>query len=146
MDREDALRRIKKCMALSKSANDNEASVALRQAQSLMRTYDVTELDVAAADIAAEGVKSLTATRNSAGWEMRLARLLSKAFGLEHYLQRGAFYAPRGGERILILAEWVYIGPSARVAMACYTHQVLGLTARALTPARTPTYTSRCRA
>ena len=37
MNRDDALKKIKKCLALSRSANEHEAAAALRQAQALMR-------------------------------------------------------------------------------------------------------------
>ena len=35
MNRDDALKKIKKCLALSRSANEHEAAAALRQAQAL---------------------------------------------------------------------------------------------------------------
>jgi len=36
---ERAIRKIKHCLALAQSANENEAATALRQAQALMREY-----------------------------------------------------------------------------------------------------------
>ena len=50
MNREDALKKIKKCLALSRSANEHEAAVALRQAQHLMREHGLREQDVSLAD------------------------------------------------------------------------------------------------
>ena len=41
MSREEAILKIKKCLALAKSANENEAAIALRQAQSLMREFQI---------------------------------------------------------------------------------------------------------
>lgn len=43
---ERAIRKIKHCLALAQSANENEAATALRQAQALMREYRLTEMDV----------------------------------------------------------------------------------------------------
>lgn len=127
MNRDDVLRRVKKCMAMGASPNEHEAAAALRQAQKLMTLHGVTEADVLAAEITAESVKSLTATRNPAGWEMHLASLLSGAFSLERYLKRGYCYIPpKPHPRKIVLAEWVYIGPTDRAVMAAYAHTVLG--------------------
>ncbi|MFC0020178.1 DUF2786 domain-containing protein [Neisseria gonorrhoeae] len=41
MDKEKVLDKIKKCLALGRSANEHEAAQALRQAQALMEKYKV---------------------------------------------------------------------------------------------------------
>ena len=41
MDKEKALDKIKKCLALSRSANEHEAAQALKHAQALMDKYGV---------------------------------------------------------------------------------------------------------
>ena len=41
MDKETALTKIKKCLALSKSVNEHEAAIALKQAQRLMQEYSL---------------------------------------------------------------------------------------------------------
>ena len=46
MDKERILEKIKKCLALSKSANEHEAAQALKQAQALMREYGITDIEV----------------------------------------------------------------------------------------------------
>ena len=48
---ERAIRKIKHCLALAQSANENEAATALRQAQALMREYRLTEMDVKLSDV-----------------------------------------------------------------------------------------------
>ena len=48
---ERVIRKIKRCLALSKSSNENEAATAMRQAQALMREYRLTELDVRLSDV-----------------------------------------------------------------------------------------------
>ena len=54
------LRKIERCLALSRSANEHEAGTALRQAQHLMDEYGVSEIDVAASTIDRVAVKSPT--------------------------------------------------------------------------------------
>ena len=43
---ERVIRKIKHCLALAQSANENEAATALRQAQALMREHRLTDMDV----------------------------------------------------------------------------------------------------
>lgn len=51
MDKEKVLDKIKKCLALGKSANEHEAAQALKQAQALMPKYEISDADVALSDI-----------------------------------------------------------------------------------------------
>lgn len=46
MDKAKVLEKIKKCLALSQSANENEAAQALKQAQALMRQYSIIDIEV----------------------------------------------------------------------------------------------------
>lgn len=46
MDKKAAIEKIRKCLALAKSANEHEAAAALRQAQALMRKYGVEDGDI----------------------------------------------------------------------------------------------------
>lgn len=46
-----ALEKIKKCLALAKSSNPNEAATALRQAQALMKKYGVTDETLELSDV-----------------------------------------------------------------------------------------------
>lgn len=48
---ERVIRKIQRCLALSKSSNENEAATAMHQAQTLMREYRLTELDVRLSDV-----------------------------------------------------------------------------------------------
>lgn len=49
-DNEKIIDKIKKCLALSRSANEHEAEAALRQARKLMEAHGVTDLDIEAAE------------------------------------------------------------------------------------------------
>ena len=52
MNRDDALKKIKKCLALGRSASEHEAAAAMRQAQKLMEQFGLREQDVSLADVA----------------------------------------------------------------------------------------------
>lgn len=51
MDRESALKRIRKCLALAESDEPHEAAAALRHARALMDKFHVTESEAALSDI-----------------------------------------------------------------------------------------------
>lgn len=46
MNKSQAIEKIKKCLRLSKSANEHEAAQALKQAQILMQKFGITDIDV----------------------------------------------------------------------------------------------------
>lgn len=50
MTRDEAIRKVLRCLRLAKSSNPNEAATALRQARKLMDEYGVNEADAAAAE------------------------------------------------------------------------------------------------
>lgn len=82
MDKKQILEKIKKCLALSKSANEHEAAAALEKARELMDEYNVTEADVLTADVNEARAKA-SAVERPASHELRLARTVSKAFRCE---------------------------------------------------------------
>lgn len=72
MNHENILRKIQKCLALSKSANEHEASVALRQAQKLMELHNVSEEGLLLADVTSDGAPSVSTRNPRAGsWNLR---------------------------------------------------------------------------
>jgi hypothetical protein len=78
MNRDQALAKIKKCMALGRSSNPHEAAAAVRQAQKLMEQHGISESDVALADVIEVNCRAaMTGPR----WEVRLANLVAEAFG-----------------------------------------------------------------
>lgn len=50
-DMQTIIDKISKCLALSKSANEHEAAIALRQAQALMQKYKISEKQILISDI-----------------------------------------------------------------------------------------------
>ena len=50
MNREEAIKKVLKCLRLAKSANEHEAAAALRQARKLMDVYGITSEDAATSE------------------------------------------------------------------------------------------------
>lgn len=78
-ERERVIRKIKRCLALGESSNANEAEMALRQAQNMMRAYRLSE-----ADIHAEAVDCNireTGLKRMSDWQRSLANAAASAFG-----------------------------------------------------------------
>ena len=87
MDKEKALDKIKKCLALSKSANEHEAAQALRQAQALMEKYEVNAVDIALSRVSEQKADRKMAFK-LADWQWGIANMISDIFGCQSY-QRG---------------------------------------------------------
>ena len=121
MDREDALKKIKKCLALGRSANEHEAAAALRQAQALMREHGLCEQDVSLADVAEVRVKACSTAANS--WELRLVRLVAHAFGCECFGMLEGRY--NGAGNYVRTRHWVYVVLHAAPTVARYACEVL---------------------
>jgi hypothetical protein len=112
LNRDDALNRIRKCLALSGSSNANEAAIALRQAQKLMNEFSIDMAAIHAPkigdlNIAANG-KTVTA------WEASLAATVAATLGIRVYINRS-----RGKQ------QTCYFGNVDRVALAEYAHESL---------------------
>lgn len=111
---EKIIEKIKKCLALAKSSNSNEAAIALRQAQTLMRTHGLTENCVELSD-----VKSVNA---KAGWGNNppkylamLVHLIKYAFGVD-----AVFHVKHSKTECV-----EYIGIGCNAELAAYAHDVL---------------------
>ena len=87
MDKEKVLDKIKKCLALSQSANEHEAAQALRQAQALMKKYEVNAEDVALSKVSEQKADRKMAFK-LADWQWGIANMISDIFGCQSY-QRG---------------------------------------------------------
>lgn len=111
MDKEKALDKIKKCLALSRSANEHEAAQALKHAQALMAQYGVSESDVALADV---GECRKKAPKTAPKWHWRLVHLCGRAFGCERWHSNNFM----GG-------SFVFCGLGGRPELAAYAYEVL---------------------
>ena len=121
MNREKIIDKIQKCLALSKSPNENEAATALRQAQKLMSRHGITELEIGIIGYGFESVE----TAIQAGKKGNLPVNLGCIVGLVAY----AF-----GVTSVCLSEvrqsdycWTirYYGPQHRALLAKYAHTVI---------------------
>lgn len=121
MNREQALDKIKKCMALGKSAEPHEAAAALRQAQKLMQQFGLSDQDVSLADV--REAKSRAASVGAAKWEVTLVDLVARSLQCEFYSVVSIRSNDVGG--LLRRREYVFVGLDAAADMATYAFSVL---------------------
>jgi Protein of unknown function (DUF2786) len=122
MDRDSAIDKIKKCLNLAKSANQNEAATALRQAQALMREHGLDEEGVDLASVQENDVRAKFMP--ILAWEADLAMTVADAFGckvIDTYRRDG--WASLRAKR---LRYWRFVGVTAAPEIAGYTFEVLG--------------------
>lgn len=90
LDREEAIDKIRKCLALSDSPNENEARTALLMARKLMASYKIeeNELNVVRNDEPEVRLSSVTYTTIRDNWMPNLMRMFSKRFCCECFSNR----------------------------------------------------------
>lgn len=121
MDREAIISKVKKCLALSKSANNNEAAVAFKMAQQLMEEHQITQVDVDISDVVETQVLMCRA-QNPPTYIVSLANCVASAFGC----------------KIIADCDWIqtrvsFLGMGAQSEVGAYAFDVLR---RALTRGR----------
>lgn len=123
MDRDDAIRKIKRCLELGKSDNPNVAATALRQAQKLSEAMGIEQLDLQLSDVA-EARSRASATKLQY-WEGVLAGHVADAFGCELLTTKRW-----GSETGFVLdskliTEFVFVGLAPAHELASYAFDVL---------------------
>ncbi|MBP5119594.1 DUF2786 domain-containing protein [Pseudomonas protegens] len=113
---ERVIRKIKRCLALSQSSNENEAATAMRQAQSLMREYRLTEMDVRLSDVG-EVESEMSRAKRRPTWDRHLSSIIGQAFGVRP-LSRRSWCSATG--RIVDRALFVGVNPGPQIAMYAY--------------------------
>jgi len=113
MDKKTAIEKIKKCLALSKSANEHEAATALRQARALMEQFNVSDLEMLAAEVSEAAAKAGAKERPSL-WENHLASVIGDAFSCKLVFVSGW----KEG-------KWKFVGCGAAPEVAQYAFAVL---------------------
>lgn len=121
MNREQAIAKIKKCLALSKSGDTHEAAAALRQAQKLMAEHSVSDHDMTMIDVHESSVKAVSTAANV--WELRLVALVADAFGCETYASLSGRFLPSGSYSRT--RSYVFVGTDASPTVASYAYEVL---------------------
>lgn len=121
MDKEKALSKIKKCLALAASPNPHEAAAALRQAQKLMDEYGLTMTDVSLADVTEATAQARTV--DLVRWEAMLSKAVALAFGCEVYSCQDAKIG--ADFRVMRKRDYVFVGVGAASEIAAYAYDVL---------------------
>ncbi len=116
MNREDAIKKIRKCMAMAAGATGAEAAAALRQAQALMRDHQVNEEGVAQSSVMEVNAKAVL--KPIVSWEAALVLLIADAFGC-HVISTHKLTAMR------LVRQWRLIGVDAAPEVAAYAFEVL---------------------
>ena len=107
MKKDKVIDKIKKCLALSKSANEHEAAAALRQAQKLMQAYAVSDIDIAMADVTESLVNVKTGRTR---WRVYLVNIINPCFGVDAMLTGNTL---------------VFIGVNGANDLAAYAYEVV---------------------
>lgn len=117
MNKKAILDKIRKCMALSASANEHEAAAALRQARKLMEAHGLTDADVLAAE-ASEAASKAGANHKPPNWEAWLASKTGEVFGCKVIFRPAVFM-------VRPQASWAFVGTGANYEVAKYCFDVL---------------------
>lgn len=121
MTRDEALQKIKKCLAVARSNSPEEAAIALGQAQKLMATYQVTERELSMVDVQEVKAKACSTVANR--WEILLVSVICDAFGCETYRELRSYYNAAGNH--VRDAHHVFVGLDAAPTVAAYAFEVL---------------------
>ncbi|WP_159814888.1 DUF2786 domain-containing protein [Pseudomonas sp. 18058] len=113
---ERAIRKIKHCLALAQSTNENEAATALRQAQALMREYRLTEMDVKLSDVG-EVESELHRVKRRPAWDQQLSIAVADAFNCTT-LRRRKWSSAK--EQVIECATFVGVSPAQNIALYAY--------------------------
>jgi hypothetical protein len=122
MNKEEAIKRIKKCLALAscQGAGETEAETALRQAQALMEKFAVDDTDLLASGVSEAQIKA-SAKQAPTRWECRLADAVAQAFGCRLIFSTGIYNIP---------GKWKFIGCGSSAEIATYAFEVVARQAR----------------
>ncbi|MBF6037757.1 DUF2786 domain-containing protein [Pseudomonas sp. P154a] len=121
---ERAIRKIKHCLALAESSNENEAATALRQAQALMREYRLTEMDVKLSDVG-EVESQLSRTERLPAWDRHLSAAVAEVFGCTSLRTRKWCTLKN---RVIERASFVGVTPAQHIALYAYQALLTKLT------------------
>ncbi len=106
--------KIYKCLRLSESGNPHEAALALRQASSMMKKYDISDAQVMAAEVT-ESATQAGERYNPPFWALALANLVAEAFQCRNLISRQYGKSP----------EFRFIGLGFKAEVATYSYTVL---------------------
>lgn len=117
--KKDIIDKIKKCFALGKSSNKNEAAAAIEKARKLMDEYQLTEDDIKLAEVSTSNSKTSSGAKLPA-WVSELIACVARAFNCKSAYGQDydpVKYTPYGS------VEFIGIGISPELAK--FTFDVL---------------------
>lgn len=121
-DKDWALKRIKKCLALYSKASGNEADTAMRQAISLMQQYSISETEVQLSDVQESHVTIGKARGNPPQWQASLAAICAQAFNCRLIFCKDLEF---NNSTIIQVKKVCFIGVDMDAELASYTFTVL---------------------
>lgn len=121
MTRDEALKKIQKCMALGRSAETHEAAAAMRQAQKLMAEFAVSDNDLTLINIKEARARASSVALTA--WEAGLAHMVAGAFGCEQFGDRRAAFNDAGN--YVVTRFYVFVGTESAPDVASYAFEVL---------------------
>jgi hypothetical protein len=108
--RKAKLAKIRKCLALSRSANEHEAAAALEMARKLMADLGLSDDDAAFIDVEESAARGSRCIR-PAMWEALLAATVARAIGCDKFLDENS--------------DWRFVGRGPAAEIAAYAFRVL---------------------
>jgi hypothetical protein len=121
MTRDQAIAKIKKCLALAKGGNPHEAATAMRQAQALMAQHGMTDRDMSMIDVREVAAKAVSTAANR--WELLLVNVVADAFGCHQFARLQGYYNAAGN--YVRTRHYVFVGTDASPTVAGYAFEVL---------------------
>lgn len=118
MNRTEVIEKIKKCLALSQSSNEHEAVLALKQAQALMKKYNLDHAELKYADVGELELDYVGGQNNEA--TDLLFHTIAIIFECGAYTQKRPRYRGRRSS-----VHYVYFGLSPYQEIAAYAFGVL---------------------
>lgn len=131
MIHQEIIEKIRKCLALSQSANEHEAAAALAKAKALMQEYGITQAAVDIADIKESSAKG-SGTKRISEWESNLISTVCRAMEVDCVI---------GGTKLDIR----FIGQSVNVEIAKYAFETLYRQVKKARKAYISTKLKRCK-
>ncbi|MFM2056066.1 MAG: hypothetical protein RLY71_451 [Pseudomonadota bacterium] len=122
MDRDKALAKVKKCLALSRSNQPHEAAAALRQAQKLMQEHGLSDADIELSSIG-EAPSQPVCGGLIPAWKASLGRVICDAFGAEMFWNTSRKLGP--SFKVLTQSRVIFVAPAPWAEVASYTFDVL---------------------
>lgn len=86
MNQDRIIQKIKHCLALGQSANENEAALALKQAHAMMSKHNISMSDINLSDVKSSDTEE-TLAKIPMNYQAILANMIAQKFGCEVYLR-----------------------------------------------------------